>query len=724
MSLLNAQFLRKSLFSAVQVVFLVCAVSGFAIGQESAPQKPIDDPIIVNGDIVEYSTDNREVTATGNVEVIYKGTRLSCKKLTVNMQTKDAVAEGNARIEDKQSVFEGEKIVYNFDKKIGSISKGEFRAEPYYGKAEKLEKVAENQFVGTNGQASTCSFDHPHYGIKCKTLDVIPQDRLRTKNDTFYFGKFPVAYLPVMNRDLKTKKSRYQFTPGYSKRWGAYLLSNYRYDLGPGVTGRLYADYRQNWGMAEGFGLNYKTPSVGKGDFKFYYTQERDKNQPEGTFDKFERYLARWRHQWDIDDRTTLTNEYYKITDSKRALLGPDHNFLKDYFQREYDKDSQPLSYTLLHHNFNYSSFDFMVQKRINNWYTQLEKLPEIDYSLPSTQMGESPFYFQNNSQFVNYNYKYAAPSPGDLSMQRVDTTNRISVPTRVAFIGVTPFVASRQTMYNENVYDQSVWDRPRTVFYTGADLSTKFYRTFEVQTNFMGLDINKLRHVITPTINYAYNHDPTVPSYKLKQFDSVDTVSASNVATLELSNKLQTKREGQSVDIADLRVSSPYSFKPKGGPGSSFGDYLFKLELLPYSWMRFAGDATYSHRYDYFTGINYDWNFTIQPERTIGFGQRVQHKGGNELTFNTGWRLTPKWKASVYERYQFTKMDTLKHGFREQEYSLTRDLHCWDMSVMYNVKKDIGNEIWLIFRLKAFPEMEVNLNQSYNAPKAGSQTP
>ncbi len=56
--------------------------------------------MIINGDNVEYSTDNKEVTATGNIEVIYKGSKLTCNKLKVNMQTKEGLAEGNARIED------------------------------------------------------------------------------------------------------------------------------------------------------------------------------------------------------------------------------------------------------------------------------------------------------------------------------------------------------------------------------------------------------------------------------------------------------------------------------------------------------------------------------------------------------------------------------------------------------------------------------------------------
>ena len=48
------------------------------------------------------------------------------------------------------------------------------------------------------------------------------------------------------------------------------------------------------------------------------------------------------------------------------------------------------------------------MQKRTNRWYSPgyLEKLPEIKYSLPSFQIADSPFYFDNNSSVGNYNMK------------------------------------------------------------------------------------------------------------------------------------------------------------------------------------------------------------------------------------------------------------------------------------------------------------------------------
>ena len=181
--------------SIITEIFLLSAfsfllsVNGYAQGQK-------EEPIIVNGDTVEYFTEGKEVTATGNVSVTNKGAKLTCRKLTVNTQTKDAQAEGNVRLEDAKGVIEGEKIKYNFQTKSGTIIDSGFRANPYFGKAEKVDKVSDSEFIARRGYMTTCSYDNPHYRIKSRKMDIFPDDKIQTKDDTFYIGRVPLLYAP------------------------------------------------------------------------------------------------------------------------------------------------------------------------------------------------------------------------------------------------------------------------------------------------------------------------------------------------------------------------------------------------------------------------------------------------------------------------------------------------------------------------------------------------
>jgi hypothetical protein len=516
------------------------------------------------------------------------------------------------------------------------------------------------------------------------------------------------------------------------------MLSAWRYNLTDYINGRIYFDYRQKLGVGEGFGANYDSRLFGRGDFKFYYTQERSRHFEEGQPAEFQRYIVRLRHKWDIDERTDLISQYYKIVDSKMMVAGSNYNILKDYFPREYEKDLQPPFYIEVHHGFNYSTMDLLIQKRPNRWYDPgyLEKLPELKYNLSSIQLGETPLYFEDVCLGGNYNKKNTSTltpttnaSNPDAHFNRFDTYNKLSFPFKLFFLRLTPYVANRETFYSEGV-SGSV--SPRTIFYSGADMSTKFYRVFNFKTNAFGLDLNGLRHIITPSIGYAYNHEPTVLSSKLRQIDSIDSITRSNSAALELSNKLQTKRANRNVDIVDFRINSSYTFKPKGGSrsGSYLADIVFNLDIIPYAWLRIEADATYKHsgsreeaNYNTFSNANYDVNFNLAAERSFGLGQRYQRKGPNDLTYELKWRVNPKWKFSLYHRRQIGHDYTLKRGLREQEYSIARDLHCWIVELNYNVKREKGETVWVVFRLKAFPEMEFGFNRDYHNPKPGSQS-
>ncbi|MEW6101475.1 MAG: LptA/OstA family protein [Candidatus Omnitrophota bacterium] len=710
----------------MRFLFLSIILLFFQSSYAQEPKEGKDSPLIINGDNVEYSTDSKEVIASGNVEVIYKGSRLTCGRLSVNTETKEGLAEGNARLDDQRGVIEGEKIIYNFQNKTGTIVNAQFRSNPYFGRSEKVEKVSDAQFVALSGYASTCSFNKPHYRIKSKKINFFPNDKMQARGNAFYLKNTPLFYLPRYNHSLKEPYMHVRVSPGKTKDWGPFVLSAWRYNLTPNINGRIYFDYRQDLGVAEGFGANYNTDLFGKGDLKYYYTQERSRKYPESTPAEFQRYFVRLRHSWQISEQSNAILELNKISDEKRKVLDTQDDFLRDYFFREYERDSQPLSYALFHHNFRYSSMDFLVQKRVNHWFDHIEKLPEVKYSLPSAQIADSPLYFENSSSLASMNKKVP---PEEENVNRFDSTQKFSLPLRMLFLQVTPFVSDRQTVYDKGADGSSL--PVRTIFSSGADMSTKFFRIFNFKSKFLGMEINDLRHIITPTIGYAYTHEPTIASSDLRQIDTIDAITRSNTATLSFSNKLQTKRGGKSLDMVDVLTSTTYIFKPNTGDklGSNFSDFLFDIKLLPYSWLRIDSDLTYKHsgnrsddNYGRFSNANYDINFDFGKDRSFGLGERYQRKGGNEIIHSLNWRFTPKWKFSSYHRWERGHDVTLKQGIKEQQYIISRDLHCWSMDLTYNIKRGEGETIMLVCRLKAFPEMEFSLDQSYHKPKPGSQ--
>ncbi|MEK6715687.1 MAG: LPS assembly protein LptD [Candidatus Omnitrophota bacterium] len=730
--MLAKSYLKSFIFITLYSLLFTCY--SFSAATEEA------EPVTVDGDKVEVMSAENKVEAVGNVVITHKGAKLTCDKVTVNTLTKDAHAFGRVRIDDEGSVILADEAEYNLDSKKGIMFNGHIISPPFYAKADFMEKLSDKEVKMYKGYFTTCDRERPHYRLKAKEMDFSLGEKLTARDINFMVYNSSLAYLPKYAHPLNDNRPRVTVTPGMSKDWGFYVLSAWRYYFNEDLRGRVHLDYRERRDFASGFDTKYDTRLFGEGFLRTYYMNQRkielkkpwisslsenvkeelleleDVDEKNRNTVERERYRISLRHNWDIDDDTNLKLEYNRLSDA---------DFLKDYFLRENEigLSSSASSYILFTHLMPFSTVSVLGQKRTNRFMSETEKLPEVKLDVSSTEISETNLYYSGTTSIVNLNNKAAAPSDTTNHINRLDTYNQLSYPKKLAFIETSPFVGFRQTYYDRDS-DSDSDDALRGVFYTGIDTSTKFYRLFDVNTNFLKLDINKLRHVITPTISYNYIHAPTVPSSKLFNFDSVDSIAKANYAPLSLENKLQTKRSGKTVDLLRFILSTRYDFhlKPQG---SRFANLNLDLEVTPYDWMRFEADSEYDKDDRAFKTANFDLVLMGEKEKFktqdddykyfFGAGYRYQRNSRNQLTTQLTYRLNDDWKFKVYERWE---RET--GGLREQGYVIYKDLHCWQMEVNYNVRRDHGEEIFLVFRIKAFPESGVEFNNSYHAPKAG----
>ena len=130
-------FYKKAsfLFLFVSLSILMCFTEFNVYSQTEFPKESDfkkDIPIEVNADNIEYQKEKETVTGTGNVEINFKGVRLAADKITVNLVTKDAYADGNVRFYQADKLYTAEHIFYNFDTEeaLFKNAKGKFR--PFY----------------------------------------------------------------------------------------------------------------------------------------------------------------------------------------------------------------------------------------------------------------------------------------------------------------------------------------------------------------------------------------------------------------------------------------------------------------------------------------------------------------------------------------------------------------------------------------------------------------
>jgi len=682
--------------------------------ETEAPPVEEASAVELHGDEVSFDMQENKMIADGNVSIKKSNVTLFCDHLEFYRETKVAVAEGNVVLLRDSGRMEGQKMKFNFDTMKGEFQEATYYSEPFFGSGESLEKVGENHIRIIKGRMTTCDLDKPHYHFGAKKVDVYPGDKAVGRNVRLVVGKIPIMFIPKFTQDLSAREPAVQYTPGYSKDWGAFLLTAWRYRVNEYLRGAIHLDYRHKKDLAWGIDADYKTKGYGSGVIRTYYMNERsvnadtffDERTPPTT--EKERFKIEWRHKWDIDPSTQAIGQYYKLSDS---------TILKDYFEREYEEDANPASYFLLTKGIPSGTLSFRTDVRVNRFEDKVERLPEIIYDMPSHEIFNTGLFFSNKSTYSNLVHKTPAPSEIRQQTMRFDNANEVSYPFKLSIFEIRPYVGGEQTYYSKTK-DRTKYDIIRGIFRTGADVNTKFYRVFDVKTDRWGLDINRLRHIITPSVAYFYQNEPTVPSSLLDQFDSIDNRTRQHKITLSLENKLQTKRENKSVDLVRLITSSDFLLKEDAGKGG-FNNVKTDLEITPYNWLRLLFEADYDTVNDHLSTANVDF-YLRDPKGKWYFNlsKRLNYEVDDLLTTETGYRINQKWKFRVYQRF------TLDSGtLKEQEYTLTRDLHAWLMNISFNETRGEGSEIWLVFTLKAFPDLGFDFGTSFNKRKAGTQS-
>ena len=721
---------------------------------------------------MSVSPDRRVAVAQGDVEVVFEDALMTCDRLTLFTDTKDAYAEGRVRLEQGGEVFRGEMVHYNFVTKKGRFLQGTFASPPWYQHGRTVEHLAEGVFLVTPGYITSCELEPPHFRFFGRRAIVFAGDKLaRASGVAFMVERVPFLFLPWLS--VADRQSPFFIIPGKRKPWGPFVLMGYRYEWPQGQKGTLRADWRQHFGWGYGLDHQFNDPKLGKGLLKLYYNPDPNDQRPLADLPKGadeHRYRLLWRHHWQpLPDTSVVTNiQKYSDEDFRRELL----------FREEYTEDDIPDSFISLVKNAPDYSLSALVRDRLNRFDSVTEALPEVTLETRQVRIGETQAFSQTRFDVANLQSK-TARSELDADVVRVDWFQKLSYALNLFRpILVTPNAAIRQTYYNKDIQGPDRPDADRHIISgqvsLGADASLKLFRTFPLVTNAMGLNWNGLRHVLTPTVSYNYIHRPTVAN------DLVNFPAASaptNQITFSLENKLQTKRLNpqagdpeamQTVELGRAILSIPYTFRGTGNKqGGRLGDWAVDLETYPWPWLRLETDVSIPSHFP--TGSRDSriqaWNLDLvmvggrnrpqakdapdiqapapqgyemgargglatllipQGQWFLGLGHRYSQNDKTEDVLQFDWRISEKWEVSTF--YRFTWKEVVGgakrfNNLREYQYALRRDLHDWIAELVYRVDREFGEELFLTLSLKAYPQMPIEMETSYHQPKLGSQS-
>lgn len=706
-------------FFYILFLFLPINVWASSLFKDVAPVKA-DAPVIVKdkdkskspavfeGDEISFLRSEGKAFGKGHVKVTYQDVQLFCDQMEYDQDTNTVHATGNVKIVRSPtktalagSILYGNSAVYNLDSKSGQMKDIRIESRPFYDYA-KEGYIEDGKFILKNGYVSTCDLDDPHYRLTARKIIIYPKDKIIAKNVWLKVGPVPVFYIPYYSQSLKDKFP-VELAFGHKKYFGTYILTGWRYNINKENKGKIHLDWYEKRG--EGFGVthNADTSSFGKvlvnGYFikdALYSKAEEDvlvKDYPErlaipAKYLQEDRYKAQISYKWNPLPKLTITADVNKFSDE---------NFIKDFFYRDYQKNPTQTSYLLADYAFTNSSLSMLTQAHANNFYTEKEYLPQLNYNFYRQELGKSQIYFQSNEILGDISQR-TAYSPLKYDSNRFYSSNTISRPFQIKWLHIDDSLSQTSAYYSKDIQNHGAWS---TSWQTGATASVKLYKMLPYQFDLLGQKIVAMRQILTPSIGYVYVRAPIGNFANIVPFDDLMNLARSELVSFGLDNKFQVKTKSEKWDLIYFNPTLYYHIGDRG-LDNYFSNIYSKLEIYPVPGKGLVSEYNYDLRLKRLTVANGDLTFS-GAKYSLAFGQRYTRTQPSQSTLTYSYQLTPKVKYLNYLIY-----DNSDGYCQEQEYGFRFDLHCWWMDINFDMKRDQttkarNNEIWIQFSLKGF---------------------
>jgi LPS-assembly protein len=707
---------------------------------ESTAERVIIEPLHPGStNEITHHIDTGLWVATNGVIARYGLTALLAQEISFNEQSGEAVATGDVTLRRATGLWRGEMVAYNFKTEEMRATAFRLGMAPFYAAGEGLSAIQSNRtYITTNAFITSDDFAKPSYRIHAKRLKIIPGELIEAEQATMYFGKVPVMFFPSYHRNLGRHPNNFSFTPGYRSIFGPFLLTAYNWHWSTNLNGAIHLDYRQKRGLAGGPDVNYDLGRLGQGLLSAYYLRDEDaRTPPSGEVLPENRYRINFSHHVQI--RTNLTA---RIVAEKQS----DSRVIHDFYEGDYRENPQPKSFLEVNQLWPNFSLNVLAQAQLNDFFQTVERLPDIRFTGFRQQLGVSPVYYESESSVGYFRFQPMERAlTNEYSAIRGDSFHQLLLPqTYLGWLNFTPRVGGRFTHYGATDGENLDLDQQdRFVFNTGAELSFKASRTSEgARSRFW--EVNGLRHIIQPSLNYVFVPQPNVRPRELPQFDteipslrllpvdfpdynSIDSIDSRNVLRLSLRNKVQTKRQGEIDTLLNWGLYTDLRLDPGDGQ-DSFADLFSDFDLKPRSWITISSELRYDVGH---TRINFANHLvTLEPNDVwnVSFGH-LYFRGdsafgpdskNNLLRSSLWYRFNENWAARLTHHYE------VHHGvLEEQYYTLYRDLRSWTAALTFRTRENRAGEddftVAITFSLKAFPRFGLGRDKARHYMLLGS---
>lgn len=636
------------IFIKLFLIFNVCTSFGFNVPEIDTQKFPIE----IQAEYLEYRSKANQVVVKGNAFISYKDMQLSGDTIQANTKTEDIFAFGNVEFWKGYDKTTGDFLVYNMKTGKGWMRNASIQRNRNYFKAKDVYVSPAYSFAEDVMQTTCDNYDHPHYRIKARRIEIIPNKQMTMENLALKW-KGKIIYKKAVDKSSLFRRDAKFF----STRQGVSGIDGYFFKiytdikLSQSVSGKFGLDILQKRGIGYSFYGSYSTKTRGSGSISFYRIDE-----------------YRYDH---VNTQINITNNY-RFSSGYSMSTSIAYTGDKQGNQPENQDLNLQLNLTpvlpVVSMNVNFSKFfDIDGNKyKLDDNYQILNRVPEINFSFPSYNfkilpitMGLSGMYGRYEEGSLN-DYKITEKK----DIRTNFTTPNVYVNRRFQFTPSYSFSKSWYEMGNER---------------ENTNLIVRATHKFSNMTN-LEFNYNLSTQRGKSPLRFDLDSTLDIKSFQLRIATSTWTFNPINFSYNNTTKRLEqiywdySRRSDQdSYRKWEIFIRRDYIAKPEPFSKVSVGDIIPSNLNVRYrlsgNYWSIDSSITYPHEYRRITNTSVNYKTIIRPY----------------------------WEISTNAYYNH-----LNKKLSPFSINLIRDLHCWEARAEYNHER---KEFWIEFYLKAYPE-------------------
>ncbi|MBI4463775.1 MAG: LPS-assembly protein LptD, partial [Acidobacteria bacterium] len=550
-----------------------------------APPLPEATPsVIIQADSQEKDGDLYRLR--GRVAITYDETRLFADQADYNAATEELVAEGNVyytRSAQNEDIH-ASRVEYNLRKGTGSFFDvegsvgGLIRAapslltttNPFYFRAEQVDRLDEETYRVRNGEVTVCSPDRPTWTFSVSQAIIRPGQAAHLYHSKFRLWQVPVLYFPFLYRSLRRIPRTSGFlmpNVGNSSRLGLVLGDSFFWAINRSVDLEVGGEYLSKRGWSQQAHLRTRPTHSSYLNATFYGVMDRGFGP----------------RKVDQGGQTIRAEGVAQFPGGFRGVL--DFNYLSSLlfrgsFAQTYTEavDSESQSTGFVSRNFN--SFGFNLSfSRVENFQSIrpndtiiIRQLPRLEFnSVPRPLWRKAPVWVSWDSSAGLMSR--SEPGPGregrvkTSTLERLDFSPRLTLPLQWKGMGLTTAFGYRFTHYGGQRHDQQL--SGKSLFRGTRELTLRLDlpALSKVFSGTGSPDQQPLQHVIEPKVTFR-SVSGVEDFRRFLLFDEQDLVADTQELEFSLTQRLLAGRPGSlgPQEIFSWQLRQQYYFDPTFG--------------------------------------------------------------------------------------------------------------------------------------------------------------